>query len=86
MDLDNKINSLVTMQPTDIKHQRAHRPWACVKEVYEEQDQRHCLNQSVASVWCCEQTNGVVKAKYGTKLVTVDLDLKKACWLGSIYI
>jgi hypothetical protein len=46
MDLDNKVNSLVIMQPTDIKHQRAHRPWACVKEVYEEQDQKRCLNQS----------------------------------------
>jgi hypothetical protein len=46
MDLDNKMNSLVTMQPTDVMHQRAHRPWAYVKEVYEEQDQRHCLNQS----------------------------------------
>lgn len=89
MALDNKMNILVTMQPTDIKHQRAHRPWAYVNEVYVLWGTRSkalLKSKSVASVWCCEQTNGDMKAKYDTKLVIVDLDWKKPCWLESIYI
>ena len=87
MALDNKMNILVTMQPTDTKHQRAHRPWAYVKEVcvlWGTRSKARLKSKSVASVWSCEQTNGDMKAKYDTKLVIVDLDWKKPCWLVSV--